>query len=155
MNIHTRFSLASAAFAGLLLTAPFLVAQDKKITHDQLPAAVQHAMDVETQGSTVKGYAIEVENGKRSYEAETIRNGHTRDVSFHPDGSLAEIEEEVAMSDLPANVQQALKTKAKGAQIRKVESLTKQNKIVAYEATTGSGSEIQVGPTGEKLNHEE
>lgn len=154
MNTTHRISLATAV-AGLLLTAPLLLAQDKKITHDQLPAAVQHAMDTETRGSSVKGYATEVENGKRSYEAETIKNGHSRDVSFNPDGSLAEVEEEVAFDQLPANVQQALKAKAHGMQIRKVESLTKQDKLVAYEATTARGSEIQVGPGGEKLNHEE
>jgi hypothetical protein len=155
MKINYRILFAPAAMAGLLLAAPLLHAQDRKITHDQLPAAVQHTMDAETQGSTVKGYATEVENGKRSYEAETVKNGHTRDVSFNPDGSLAEIEEEVPFNQLPAPVQQSLKTKARGAQIRKVESLTKHEKLVAYEATTAKGSEIQVGPTGEKLNHEE
>ncbi len=155
MKTNYRLFSASAAVAGLLCTAPLLMAQDKKITHNQLPAAVQHAMDAETQGSTVKGYATEMENGKRSYEAETMKNGHSRDVSFNPNGSLAEVEEEVSFDQLPAPVQQALKTKARGAQIRKVESLTKHDKLVAYEATTAKGSEIQVGPSGEKLNHEE
>lgn len=155
MKINYRLFFAPTALAGLLLAAPLLHAQDKKITHDQLPAAVQHAMDAETQGSTIKGYATEVENGKRSYEAETIKNGHTRDVSFNPNGSLAEVEEEVPFDQLPASVQQSLKSKAGGAQIRKVESLTKHDKLVAYEATTTKGNEIQVGPTGEKLNHEE
>jgi len=155
MKTQHRFFSAYAAVAGLLLTAPLLTAQDKKITHNQLPVAVQHAMDAETQGSTVKGYATEVENGKRSYEAETVKNAHSRDVSFNTDGSLAEVEEEVSFDQLPAPVQQALRSKARGAQIRKVESLTKHDKLVAYEATTARGSEIQVGPSGEKLKHEE
>lgn len=155
MNFRSTSSLATAAIAGLLLSAPLLIAQDRKVTHDQLPAAVQHAADAETQGSTVKGYATEVENGKRSYEAETIKNGHSRDVSFNPDGSLAEVEEEVAFDQLPANVQQSLHTKARGAQIGKVESLTRHGKLLAYEATTAKGHEIQVGPSGEKLMHEE
>lgn len=155
MKINNHTSFVVTVLSGLLLTSSLLLAQDKKLTHDQLPAAVQHAMDTETQGSTVKGYATEVENGKRSYEAETMKNGHSRDVSFNPDGSLAEVEEEVAFDQLPAPVQKALHTRARGAQIGKVESLTKHDKLVAYEATTAQGHEIQVGPSGEALKHEE
>lgn len=156
MKIQTRLFFASAALAGIAATAPLLVAQDRKITHDQLPAAVRQAADAQTQGSTVKGYATEMENGKRSYEAETVKNGHSRDVSFNSDGSLAEIEEQVAFDQLPAQVQQSLKSKAGAARILKVESLTKHGKLVAYEATTdGHHGEIQVGPSGQKLSHEE
>ena len=155
MKLNPRLNLAPAAIATLLLTAPLLLAQDQRVTRQQLPAAVQHAIDSETQGSTVKGFSTEVENGSRTYEAETIKNGHSRDGSFNKDGSVAEVEEEVSFAQLPANVQQSLKTKAGSAHIVKVESLTKHNKLVAYEATTGQGSEIQVGPSGQKLNHEE
>ena len=50
-------------------------------------------------------------------------------------------------------------TKAAGAgTISKVESLTKNGKLVAYEAAVKTGtkrSEIQVGPDGKKLAHPE
>jgi len=68
------------------------------------------------------------------------------------------VEEEVAFDSLPAKVQSALTAKAAGAKITKVESLTKQDKLVAYEAVILKGTkkkEIQVGPDGEKLAHEE
>jgi hypothetical protein len=55
-------------------------------------------------------------------------------------------------------VQAALTAKAGGAKITKVESLTKHGKLVAYEAATLKGTkkgEIQVGPDGGKLSHEE
>jgi len=45
-----------------------------------------------------------------------------------------------------------------GGKIGKVESITKQGKVVAYEAhvtTNGKRSEIQVGPDGRPLAHEE
>ena len=51
-----------------------------------------------------------------------------------------------------------LEEKAAGAKIRKVESINKQGKIVAYEAQLerdGKKSEIQVGPNGKPLDHEE
>lgn len=71
-----------------------------------------------------------------------------------PDGRVLEIEEEVSMNDLPASVRDALKKKANSGTITKIESLTKGNKLVAYEAQLRNGakrSEIQVGPQGEPL----
>jgi hypothetical protein len=71
---------------------------------------------------------------------------------------LNEIEEEVAMDVLPAGVRTAVMAKAKGAHVTRVESLTKNGKLVAYEVATernGHKGEIQVGPTGEKLSREE
>jgi hypothetical protein len=84
--------------------------------------------------------------------------GHGRDVAIAKDGTLLEIEDEVALNTLPAPAQSALMAKAAGAKITKVESLTKKGKLVAYEAATLKGTkkgEIQVGPSGEKLAHEE
>ena len=133
-------------------------ASERKINHDQLPAAVQAAADKEAQGATVKGFSTEVEGGKRVYEMETIVSGHTRDLQFTADGTLTEVEEEVALNSLPTTVHSALMAKAGSATIVKVESLTKQGKLVAYEAATEKGSkhgEIQVGPAGETLKHEE
>jgi hypothetical protein len=55
-------------------------------------------------------------------------------------------------------VQDALKKRAGGGTIAVVESLTKQGRLVAYEAHVKHGirrSEIQVGPNGEKLKRPE
>lgn len=133
-------------------------AQDKVLTRAKVPAKVLATVDRETQRTTIKGYATEVEHGKRVYEVETIANGHTRDLQIGADGTLNEIEEEVPMASLPAAVSSSLDTRAKGAKITKVESLTKGGKLVAYEASVekdGHKGEIQVGPTGGTLSHEE
>jgi hypothetical protein len=48
--------------------------------------------------------------------------------------------------------------KAPSSKLVKVESLTKQGKLVAYEAQVmakGKRSEIQVGPDGKPLDHQE
>jgi hypothetical protein len=58
------------------------------------------------------------------------------------------------LDSLPAAVQAALKTKAAGAKITKVESLTKSDKLVAYEAATlkaAKQGEIQIGPTARRF----
>ena len=67
-------------------------------------------------------------------------------------------EEQVAMDSLPAPVKEGLQTKAGKGKLVKVESITKHEKLVAYEAqvvTGGKKSEVQVGPDGKPLDHEE
>lgn len=134
------------------------MAQEKKIDQSNLPPAIQKTVQEQSKGATIKGYSMEREHGKTVYEAEMMVDGHSKDIQIAEDGTLNEIEEEVAFSSLPAKVQAELTTKAGGARITKVESLTKQNKLVAYEAATLKGTkkgEIQVGPDGGKLSHEE
>jgi uncharacterized membrane protein YkoI len=149
-----RYPIA-ATFLTLALTAS---AQEKKIERSTLPPAVEKAVQAETKGATIKGFAEEREHGKTFYEVETVVDGHTRDILFHTDGTVAEIEEEVALESLPANVQTGLKKKAGGVSIDKVESLTKKDKLVAYEGSirrNGKAAEIQVGPEGKNLSREE
>jgi hypothetical protein len=80
-----------------------------------------------SQRATIKGFSEEIEKGKKYYEAEMVVDGHGKDVLFDGTGTVVEVEEEVALSTLPAAVQAGL--------------------------TTGAGkeSEVQVGPDGKAL----
>lgn len=150
--------MCAASIAVLTLALTSASAQEKKIDRSALPAAVEKTVAAQSQGSTIKGFSTERENGKKVYEAEMISNGHTKDIQIAEDGTLNEIEEEIAFDALPNAVQTALNATSNGARITKVESLTKQGKLVAYEAATLKGAkkgEIQVGPDGKKLAHEE
>jgi hypothetical protein len=153
-----RFATAAKLLTMLLCVTMVAVAAEKKIPRSALPPAVEKTVQAQSQGATVKGFTSETEDGVLEYEAEMVVNGHTKDVAIGKDGTVLEVEEEVAMSSLPAGVQSALTAKAAGAKITKVESLTKKDKLVAYEAATLKGAkkgEIQVGPNGETLSHEE
>ena len=133
-------------------------AAEIRITHNQLPEAVRKTADQQAQGATVRGYTKETENGQIEYEIEMTVNGHSKDVSIGSDGRVLEVEEEVSLSLLSPQVRKGLETRAAGATIREVESLTRNGTIVAYEAQlvkAGKHSEIQVGPDGTLLNHEE
>jgi hypothetical protein len=145
-----------------VVTAAFVIsillgmarAEDKPLKKSELPAPVQKTADEQSTGALVRGYSSEMEGGKLEYEVQMTINKHSRDVSIAPDGRVLEIEEEVSMNDLPASVRDALKKKANSGTITKIESLTKGNKLVAYEAQLRNGakrSEIQVGPQGEPL----
>lgn len=144
--------------AVLLCLSGSVLAADKKLTKSQLPAAVQKTADEQSKGATVVGYSSEVENGMTEYEVKLKVDGHSKDVSIDPSGNVLEVEEEVALNSLSADAQAGLKKAAGTGTLGKVESLTKNGKLVAYEAKvtkSGKKSEVQVGPKGEKLAHEE
>lgn len=147
-----------SAFILPLFFVTGVLAGETRIRKSDLPPAVQKTADEQSKGATVKGYNREVENGKVEYEVELAVNGHTKDVSMDPQGNVLEVEEQVNLGSLPASVREGLANAAGKGTIRKVESLTKQGKLVAYEAqvlTAGKHSEIQVGPEGKPLDHKE
>ncbi|MBA2628216.1 MAG: PepSY-like domain-containing protein [Gemmatimonadales bacterium] len=153
-----RTTLATLTLATLLGHATTASAQERKVTNATLPPAVRQAVTANSEGATIKGYSREREHGRTLYEAEMTVDGHTKDVLFDATGKVVEVEEQVELSALPAAVQSALEAGAGKAKITKIESLTKAGKLVAYEAQLTSGrkhSEIQVGPGGERLSHEE
>jgi hypothetical protein len=143
--------------ASLFLSLPAL-SQEKQIKRTDLPAAVEKTVAKQSKGATIRGFSREKENGQTLYEAELLVDGHSKDVLIDANGVIVEVEEQVALELLPKPVQDALHTKAGKGSVAKVESLTKHDKLVAYEAqvlTSGKRSEIQVGPDGSALDHEE
>jgi hypothetical protein len=146
------------SLGGMLLVALACSAQEQKIQRSELPPAVEAKVAAESAGATIKGFSREKEKGQTIYEMELVVNGHGKDISMDATGTILEIEEEVAIDALPTAVKDALNAKAKNGKIVKVESLTKRDKLVAYEADVvidGKRSEIQVGPDGKPLAHEE
>jgi len=132
--------------------------QEKKIQRSDLPPAVEKTVAALSQGATIKGFSQEEENGQTYYEAEMTSGGHSKDVLIDKSGVVVEVEEQVALDSLPSAVKIGLQEKAGKGKIVKVESLTKHDKLVAYEAkvqSDGKKREIQVGPDGRPLDHEE
>jgi uncharacterized membrane protein YkoI len=133
------------------------LAEEKAISRSDLPPAVEKTLQQQLKGATVKGFSAEKENGRVVYEAQLLVDGHTKDILLDASGTIQEVEEEVAFDSLPVEVKASLRARAKNGKITKVESLIKQDKLVAYEAQVeknGKQSEIQVGPKGERLMRE-
>lgn len=133
-------------------------AQEKKLSRKDLPPAVEKTVAEQSKGATIKGFSTEVENGKKIYEAALVVDGHGRDISIDKDGRVLEIEDEVALASLPPAVQEGLKKAAGKGTLGKIESLTKNGKLVAYESVVtiaGKHHEVQVDPDGKKLAHPE
>jgi uncharacterized membrane protein YkoI len=150
--------IANFAVVAALSLAPIALAQEKKIERKDLPPAVEKTVAAQSQGATIRGFSQEKENGQLHYEAELTVNGHSKDILIDANGAVVEVEEQVAIDSLPAPVKDGLQARVGNGKILKVESLTKKNKLVAYEAvvqSTGKKKEIQIGPDGQPLAHEE
>ena len=150
--------ISKFAVVTVLCLTTLAFTQEKKIQRSDLPAAVEKTVAAQSQGATIKGFSQEKENGQIYYEAEMNVSGLSKDVTIDAAGSVVEVEQQVAFDSLPQAVKDGLKAKAGAGSIVKVESLTKHDKIVAYEAKVQSGGkkkEIQVGPEGQTLAHEE
>ncbi len=154
--MRTILFVAIAA-SGLLLVGA-ASAQEKKIKRSDLPPAVEKTVAAQSAGATIRGFSTEKEKGQTFYEAEMMVNGHSKDVLIAGDGTVVEVEEQVALDSLSPEVKAGLQAKAGKGKLVKVESLTKKDKLVVYEAqveTNGKKSEVQVGPDGKPLDHEE
>lgn len=148
--------------SGLLLTTSLMVfgsaqGSEKKVKMKDLPKAVQKTVNEQSKGATVSGLSKEVEHGKTYYEVALKVNGHGKDILIDPAGAIVEVEEEVTFASLPPAVKTAIEAKAGKGRIVKVESITKNNALVAYEAqvnTAGKKSEIKVGLDGKSIGSE-
>jgi hypothetical protein len=128
--------------------------QEKKVKMRDLPAAVQKTVREQSQGAVIRGLAQETENGETNYEVELKINGHNKDVLISPNGEVVEVEEQVALESLPAAVKTAIVKAAGTGRIVLIESITKGNAVIAYEAHVrkgGKSHEIKVGPEGQLL----
>ncbi len=90
--------------------------QEKKIRKTDLPAAVQKTAAEQGEGATVRGYTTEVEAGRRVYEVELMKDGHSKDVSMSADGKVMEVEEQVEMRQLPPAVRAGIEREGREGQ---------------------------------------
>jgi uncharacterized membrane protein YkoI len=129
--------------------------QEKKVKMQDLPDAVQKTVREQSQGAVIRGLAQETENGETNYEVELKVNGHNKDVLISSTGDVVEIEEQVTLESLPAAVKTAIRKAAGTGRIGMIESITKDNAVIAYEAHVrigGKSHEIKVGADGELIS---
>lgn len=145
-----------AVVFGLFVTASGQEGE-KRVKLEDLPGAVKKTVMEQSKGAKIRGLSQEIEHGKTYYEAELTVNGHGRDILMGTSGAIVEIEEQVPLNSLPAAAKAGLEQQAGQSKILKVESITKNDRIVAYEAKVQAGgkkSEIKVGPDGKPITRD-
>lgn len=158
MNLSRNFVVPFIVSLGLCVSVSNGQEKEKKVKRSDLPRAVEKTVAAQSAGATIRGLSKEEEGRKTFYEAEMTLNGHSKDVRIAEDGAIAEVEEQVAFESLSPAVKAGIQCKANSGKIQKVESIIKHDKIVAYEVKVdhnGKKSEVQVGPDGKPLDHEE
>jgi hypothetical protein len=143
----------TAAILALIATAAQLTAAqaEARVPCKTLPAAVLHQAKVEAGDATIRGCVKDKEDGKLTYEVETLKDGRSRDILFDDSGTVLEVEQEVAAGSLPPAVSDAIARAANGSKVGKVESVTRGGVIASYETTImkkGRRQEIAFSPQG-------
>ena len=136
-----------------VVTPCTLIAQEKKITKKDVPAAVILAFEKAYPKAVTKAFAEEVENGKNYFEIESIDGKMTRDLLYLADGTVAEIEEGVAPADLPAAVKAAVSSKYPKGRVDKAEKTSRGSKVT-YDLQVIIGKakvNLSVEPSGKIL----
>ena len=121
----------------------------------ELPVAVQKTVRAQSQGAKLTELSKLIEQGKTIYTAEMLVNERTKEVLIDLDGKVVAVEDEINLEAAPPAVKAEFEKQAGKGKIVKVESVTKDNSIVAYEAhikRDGKLTEIKVGTDG-KLIH--
>lgn len=144
-----RYTLI-ALTAALVAVAPSAYSESK-VPCDTLPAAVLHQAKTQAGDTTITGCVKDKENGKLTYEVETLKEGKSKDFLFDASGTVLEVEEQVDASSLPAAVSGAIEKASNGGKVGKIESVTRGGVVASYETTImkkGHRREVAFSPEG-------
>src|SRR6266850_6812108 len=100
------------------------MAGEKKISKKQIPSAVLTAFKTDYPNATIKGQAVETEKGKKYYEIESVDGKTSRDLLYTPDGRISEIEEDMDLTTVPAEMKGAADKAYPGGKLVKAEKVT-------------------------------
>ena len=120
------------AMLGLLVTLPALghapvTSAAGKIPLGEVPAAVLEAVKAKFPGAELKKAETETEDDATIFEVALEHQETNVDVALTPEGSILEIETEIAAADLPEAVSKAIRAKYPAATPKKVE------RVVAFK----------------------
>lgn len=154
--------------------------EGKKVSIEQVPAAVKATILAQTQGGAIKEIEKETEKGQFIYEAEVVIGGREVEIRVANNGTLLgtktesedkdnekegddddddekheknEKEEIVTLDAVPAAVKATIQKEAAGAEIKEIEKETEDGKTI-YSAEVlikGQIVDLKIAPDGKFL----
>lgn len=122
--IRTRWLLMGAAVMVLALLGAATLSADegckKEKAKVELPEAAAKAIKAAFPDATIDEVEIDNEDGMKLFEVELKQGKAEIEVSVAPDGTIVEIETEVALKDVPAAAAAVISKAAEGAQIKEI-----------------------------------
>jgi hypothetical protein len=107
-------------------------AKPEKVPLDKVPKAVMDAIKGRFPGCDITSVEKELEDGKVVYDVELKHGGKKYEMDIHEDGTVVEIEKEVALKDVPEAVKKAVEAKYPKSTIKEVMEV---NKVKGKEET--------------------
>jgi len=98
-------------------------ADEEKVPLDKLPKAIVAAVKKRFAEGEMVSAEKETDKGKTVYEVALKHKGKKIEVSLTPEGTILEIEKEIAFDDLPKAVSDTVKTKYPKADIKLAEEV--------------------------------
>ena len=120
------------------------IAEEQKISCDQVPSVVRSAFTTAFPKAVINECATELEGGKTAYEISSREGEIGRDVLFYPDGTLIVVEERIAAGDAPDPVQQAVRQAFPGGEIELAEKVTRGASLLYEFRLKHQGKQLEV-----------
>jgi uncharacterized membrane protein YkoI len=147
----------------LVLAAAAARADEEKVPLDKVPKAVTDAVKARFPNAKLLGAEKEKEAGKTVYEIAIEHKEQKIEVTLTPEGTIVEIEKQIAARDMPKAVSEALEGKYPKATYKMIEEVIKvkggKEKVEYYEvllvSAEGRRFEVSVAPDGKVLKTED
>jgi uncharacterized membrane protein YkoI len=154
--------LSAGIVVTLLLVAGVGSAAEEKVPLDKVPPKVMEAVKARFPGAEITSVEKETEEGKVVYDIELKHKDRKYEMDIQEDGTVLEIEKEIAAKNLPEAVTTALNAKYPNATIKEVMEMIKVNgkeeKLYGYEVELVTADkkklEIEFAPDGKILKSE-
>jgi hypothetical protein len=129
--------LAMSALLGLVILGTAVQADDKdkkdaKISPDKLPKAVLDSIKARFPGADITSAEKEIEDNQVMFDIELKHQGRKYEMDIKEDGTIIEIEKEIASKDVPKAITKAVRGKYPKATIKEVMEV---NKVKGKEET--------------------
>ncbi len=140
----------------LLAASPSFARQEHKLKKKDVPKAVLESFEKSYPGAKAKEFSTESENGKTTYEIESVDGKVSRDVSYDAAGNVVSVEETISPASLPDPVSAALKKDYPKCKVLKCEKVS-EGSALSYELLVQVGkkkTEVVYSPEGKVLETE-
>ena len=145
-TMHHSKKLIPVLIAAAALTVS---ADEKKITNEEVPAAVQDSFSKSFPNAHIKRYTSDQENGKPVFEVDSIRDKKTLDVSFTTMGDILKSEEGIDTGELPPAVTNAVHRMFPQATVKRAEKMTRgSNSFFEVALRNAPKKEVLFAPDG-------
>jgi hypothetical protein len=133
----------------LLVFGSSVRADEHKIPLSEVPKAVTDAVKLKFPRAELKEAVKDVEDDETTFEISLLNAGKHVTVSLDDEGEIEEIETEIAVSDLPKPVTDAIAGKYPKATLKKAEEIVeiedgKEEKAYEVDVVTAEGKSVEV-----------